>query len=309
MEGYFMPRQARNKEKNQPHHIISRGIDEVKLCATDEDKEFYVNLINASSNVYRIEILSYCIMDTHVHILIHPRKGDISKFMHAINNSYAKYYNRVHKRRGHLFAERFKNIVVKGFTQLLRNSTYIHNNPKDLLYKGYKSVEDYPYSSIKDYTEPGNGKGIAKPNYIFNLMGGTWIQAENHYKKLLEIQSQGREEFQERLSDEFKKTHYITDKKMVLRDIASEDVVRVVTEIMHVNNVGILHVKNYKKYSRYKAMMAICLKVYSDLTLSEMTHIFRNHTSANIGRYARQGFIEFEKNPGLFSRIELALSS
>ena len=125
-------------------------------------------------------------MDNHAHILIHPRGGDISKFMHAINNPYAKYYNRVNGRRGHVFSERFKNIVVKDLKQLLRNSTYIHNNAKDLLYKGYEGIKAYPYSSIKDYTKPGEGRGLAQATYTFEEMGGSSTQVINDYKILLE---------------------------------------------------------------------------------------------------------------------------
>jgi len=302
-----MPRKARNKEKKQPHHIICRGIDEVDLCATDEDKDCYINLMSGASIVYNIEILSYCIMDTHVHILVHPRKGDISKFMHAINNAYAKYYNREHKRRGHLFAERFKNIVVKDLNQLLRNSTYIHNNPKDLLYKGYDGIEDYPYSSIKDYTQPGNGRGIACPNYIFHLMGGKWSHALNHYKKLLAIQSLGRESFEDEIVAEFQVPRYISDRKKILRDLGAKKVIKVLAGILCIDDIRVLDIKYQKQYSRFKALTAICLRIYCGLSLSEMTLIFRNHTSSSIGRLARIGLTEITSNKVFFSQIEKAL--
>ena len=307
MEGHFMPRQARNKDKKHPHHMICRSIDEVLLFNTDEDKEYYLNLIRAASRIYRVEILAYCLMDTHAHILVHPREGDISKFMHAINNPYAKYYNRVNSRRGHLFGGRFKNIVVKDFNQLLRNSTYIHNNAKDLLYKGYDSIEDYPYSSIKDYIQSANGRGIAKPNYIFSLMGGTWAQATNHYRKLLEIQSQGREQFEQEIIEEFNNSHYETDKKMIIRDICAEKVIITLAKIMNITNTKVLQFKYQKKYAEYKALCAICLRLYCDMSLSEMTNVFRNHTSTTIGGFARKGIAELEKNCELFNRIESAL--
>lgn len=303
-----MPRQARNREKNQPHHIMCRSIDELLLFNTSDDKEFYLNLIKASARIHRVEILSYCLMDNHVHILVHPRKGDISVFMHAINNPYAKYYNRTNGRRGHLFSERFKNIIVKDLTQLLRNSTYIHNNAKDLLYKGYNSIEDYPYSSIKDYTLPGRGRGMAKPDYILNAMGGTRVQAVNHYKTLLEIQSQGQEHFEKSLADAFKEVHYKTDKKTILREAAAEIVVNTLAKLMNITNTTVLNIKYQKKYSRYKALTAICLRIYCGLSLSEMTKIFKNHTSATIGVYARAGFAELEADTQLNDQIEVALS-
>jgi len=302
-----MPRQARNRGKKQAHHIICRSIDELLLFNGNKDKTYYLDLIERTGKIFGVEILSYCLMDTHVHIMVHPRNGDISKFMHGINNPYAKYYNRVHKRRGHLFAERFKNIVIKDLNQLLRNSTYIHNNPKDLLYKGYKSIEDYPYSSIKDYTQPGKGRGIAEPAYVFHQMGGRRKQVINHYKTLLEVQSQGKEKFERELTNDFNEVDYVSDKKLKLRDISVEKVVLVISKLMHINNQRALELKYHKEFKRYKALTAICLKLYCDISLSEMTKVFYNHSSSIIGYYVREGYEELRQNNYLNDQIESML--
>lgn len=299
-----MPRQGRKREKKWPHHIISRSIDELLLYNDEADKENYLKLILASANMYRIEILAYCLMDTHVHLLIHPRGGDISKFMHAINNPYAKYYNRTHGRRGHLFAERFKNIVVMDLNQLLRNSTYIHNNAKDLLHKGYKSIEDYPYSSIKDYTQPGQGRGVAKPNLIFSRLNGGWTQAQNHYKVLLNIQSRGKEDFEQVMEKDFTRVDYMTDKKTHLRGAEAETVVKALAKYMEISNGSALFIKYEMKYRKYKALVAICLRIFCDMSLSDMTKIFKNHTSSAIGALAREGFAELEADQTLYDKIE-----
>ena len=90
-----MSRKARRREKKSPHHIMSKSIPELNLFNCREDKEQYLKLIDLSAKVYQIEVLAYCLMDNHVHILVHPRGGNISKFMKAINNPYAKYYNKI----------------------------------------------------------------------------------------------------------------------------------------------------------------------------------------------------------------------
>lgn len=302
-----MPRQSRQRAEKSPHHIMCRSIDELLMFTNGEDKEKYLALLKASAKIYRIEILSYCLMDNHVHLLVHPRGGDISKFMQAVNNPYAKYYNRTYGRKGHLFADRFKNIVVKDLNQLLRNSTYIHNNAKDLLYKGYKSIEDYPYSSIKDYTQTGEGRGLAKPNYIFSCLGGGWLKAQNDYKVLLELQSQGREKFEKILEEQFIRVNYETDRKTILRNADIESVISALAKVFEIRNKSALYVKYQKQYRKYKALVAICLRIYCDLSLSDMTEIFRNHTSASIGRFAKEGFAELEADETLYDKIEAIL--
>ena len=302
-----MSRQARRKEKKSPHHIMSRSIPELNLFNVDEDKEVYLKLIKLSAKIYQIEVLAYCLMDTHVHILVHPRGGDISKFMKAINNPYARYYNRTYGRRGHLFAERFKNIVITDEVQLIRTSTYIHNNPEDLLYQGYASIEDYPYSSIKDYIRPKRGRGIAKANYIYSVMGGGWKNAVNNYMGLLEIQSQGRESFEREMKKAFNRGSYDIDESKIVRSIQAEKVISVLAKLLKVNNTNVRHFKYNKNSRQFKGILAICLRIFCDLSLKEMTKHFMNHTPATIGILAREGSEKLLGDERLFNQIALEL--
>ena len=302
-----MPRTARVRNKKQPHHIICRSMSELLLYNSDEDKEFYLNLIKVSSRIHRIEILSYCLMDNHVHILIHPRGGDISKFMHTINNSYAKYYNRINDRRGHVFSERYKNIIVEDTNQLLRNSTYIHNNARDLLYKGYGSIEAYPFSSIKDYSRPGSGRGLAKPNLIFSLLGGGWQKAINQYKVLLEIQSCGQEVFEKTLLAKFNHADYTSDKRSMNKYVKVEDVILAIAEVMNIEDPRIRHIKYIRVNANYKRVLAICLRIYCDLSLSAMTKVFRNHTSSAISKLSSQGYKIILRDQVLYDQLDQRL--
>ncbi len=302
-----MSRRARVREKKRPHHIISRSIPELDLFVCEEDKEIYLKLIEASAKVYQICILAYCLMDTHVHLLVHPRGGDISKFMRAINNPYARYYNKTYNRRGHLFGERFKNIVIKDEDHLLRTSTYIHNNAKDLLHLGYRSIEDYPYSSIKDYIRPGQGRCIANPSFVFSVIGGGSSKAQNSYMGLLELQSQSKEEFEREMEEALSHGSYETEKEVYARNVSPNEIINVVSRLLGVDNEEVRHVKYVRRYKRYKSLAAICLRIFSDLSLREMTTYFKGHTTACIGVLARDGFRELERDKELFKELKQAL--
>lgn len=312
-----MSRKARRKAKKLPHHILSRGIKEVNLFNCNEDKELYLDLMRISSKIYGIEILSYCIMDTHVHIMVHPRGGDISKFMKNINNPYAKKYNIDNERRGHLFEGRFKNIVIENETQLLRTSTYIHCNAKDLLYQGYRSIKDYPYSSINDFIDPKRGRGIAKPGFIFSTMGGGWNEAMYGYMGLLKIQSQGKEDFQRAIDGEFeedmikafKRGYYLQEKHKYVRDADPQKVVSILSKLLDVDNL-ILACNKYGHSNRtYKSILAICLRMFSNMTLEEMTVVFRGYTASTIGVLAKEGYKILQKEEVVLKQIEVMLAS
>lgn len=307
-EAIIMSRKARVRAKKQPHHIMSRSIPELDLFNGNEDKDYYLNLIKASARMYNVMVMGYCLMDSHIHLLVHPRGADIAKFMRKINNPYAKYYNRTYKRRGHLFGDRYQNIIIQDETHLLRASTYIHNNAKDLLWQGYRSIEDYPYSSIKDYIRPLKGRGIADPTYIFGLMGGGWNKAQNDYMGLLELQSQGDEVFEREMAEAFTKGYYETDKKTILRNQEPEKVINALAKLLSVDNPNVRHIKYANQHKDFKYLIAICLRIFCDMSLSDMTKEFRGHTSSAIGRYANEGYRMLSEQATMYDQIVACLS-
>lgn len=101
-----------------------------------------------------VEIIAWCLMPTHVHLIVKQLKDNgISKFMSNILNSYSRYFNIKHNRKGPLWEGRFKKILVKSDEQLLHLTRYIHlnpvtaclvNNPEDWFassYKGYVGLD------------------------------------------------------------------------------------------------------------------------------------------------------------------------
>lgn len=127
-----MPRIARIKSGTAIYHIMARSISEVKLFRSSDDKKKYMKLIKEYQKLYNFKIYAYCLMDNHLHLIIDANGADISKIMHCINFKYARYFNTVHKRHGHLFQDRFKSKIVLDNEYLIKLSAYIHNNPLDI---------------------------------------------------------------------------------------------------------------------------------------------------------------------------------
>lgn len=100
-----------------------------------------------------VDILAYCFMPNHFHFLIKQTKDNgilhsISKF----SNSYSKYFNTIYEKRGPVLEGRFKAVRVTANEQLLHLSRYIHLNPfTSSIIKNINKIQDYPYSSIKEY--------------------------------------------------------------------------------------------------------------------------------------------------------------
>ena len=105
----------------------------------------------------RIQIISYCFMPTHFHlVLIAKKEKGITNAMHDTLSSYSHYFNINHKRRGPLWVGPFKNVLVESDEQLQHLIRYIHLNPVTAHLTD--KAEDWQFSSYKEYIMPSKVK-------------------------------------------------------------------------------------------------------------------------------------------------------
>ena len=107
-----------------------------------------LHLLNPSQKI--IDIICYCLMPNHFHLLIRQveEKG-IFEFISKLSNSYTKYFNTRNKRNGPIFQGEFKAVLVESDEQLLHLSRYIHLNP--LVNNLTKDLSLYPWTSFLEY--------------------------------------------------------------------------------------------------------------------------------------------------------------
>jgi putative transposase len=97
-----------------------------------------------------VQIIAFCVMPTHIHLVIKQiEAGGISQFMGNVLNSFTRFFNLSHNRRGPLWESRFKNVLVEDDQQLLHLSRYVHLNPVSAGL--VKEPDDWPYSSYAQY--------------------------------------------------------------------------------------------------------------------------------------------------------------
>lgn len=123
-------------------------------------KGFEENFASTSKGKEKIvQIIAYCIMTTHIHLILKQlKKGGISSFMGKILNSYSRYFNTKHKRKGPLWEGRFQNVLVKTDEQLLHLTRYIHLNPVTAYL--VDEPEDWQASSYNEYLGSHNKKEL-----------------------------------------------------------------------------------------------------------------------------------------------------
>ncbi len=67
--------------------------------------------------------------DGHFHLLLRTGPTPLSKVMRRLMTGYAVTFNGRHKRRGHLFQNRYKSVICEEDPYLLELIRYIHLNP------------------------------------------------------------------------------------------------------------------------------------------------------------------------------------
>lgn len=134
--------------ENGIYHIIQKGVEDREIFLDGEDYKFYLKELKEGLNIYQISLLSYALLKNHLHLLVKIRDKNLSYFMHKINNNYAHYFNNKYFRRGHLFASRYKSILVKDDKHFLSLIKYINLNPFTLEKSGNFKYEWCSYDEI-----------------------------------------------------------------------------------------------------------------------------------------------------------------
>ena len=145
------------------YHVYARGASKQTIFLDPNDFNYFLHLLarylsrkpaeSKTGIVYphyydKIELVSYCLMGNHFHLLVYQReKGVLSQFMKSLMTSYSRYFNFKYNRSGPMFENRYKSSLITNDSYLMHISRYIHLNPR--------SWKRYPYSSIGYYRSGG----------------------------------------------------------------------------------------------------------------------------------------------------------
>ena len=102
-----MPRRARLDAPGTLHHVIVRGIERRRIVDDTADRKSFVERLGELADGTETSIYAWALMTNHAHILLRSSQIGLSGFMRRLLTGYAIYYNRRHRRWGHLFQNRY----------------------------------------------------------------------------------------------------------------------------------------------------------------------------------------------------------
>lgn len=86
-----------------PHHVTQRGNARRPVFETDTDRLIYLALLNTYSPLHQLDVLGYCLMSNHVHLVASPRRPDsLAQTLRHTHGRYAAYWNARQGASGHV---------------------------------------------------------------------------------------------------------------------------------------------------------------------------------------------------------------
>lgn len=141
-----MPRINRGLNNGLIYHVLNRGNGKQEIFHDRSDYSAFLKLMKEAKGKFSVEILAYCLMPNHFHMLIMPSEAnELSKYMQWLLTSHVRRYHKHYGTTGHIWQGRFKSFIIQKNDYLLTVLRYIERNPvrADLV----KSAKDWKWSS------------------------------------------------------------------------------------------------------------------------------------------------------------------
>ena len=147
-----MPRKARIDAPGAVHHVIFRGIERSPIFRDAQDYHAFLERFGTILTGSATPCIAWALLPNHAHLLMKTGSLSLSTVMRRLLTGYAQYFNRRHRRVGHLFQNRYKSILCEEDPYLLELVRYIHLNPlraglvpeigglKDFLWSGHRAL-------------------------------------------------------------------------------------------------------------------------------------------------------------------------
>lgn len=240
-----MGRTSRNNMKNSSFfHIMVQGINKEYIFETQKNKEEYLKLVYR--NKEEVEIIAYCIMDNHSHILVQTKEiQNVQSWMKKTNTSYAIYYNKQNNRVGYVFRERYKAQPIRNERHLFLALEYIHNNP---VKAGICKKDEYEFSSYAKIYEKDQAKIQKRVGELLEQSTEIAQTQEKEEKfNFLEDEKENKEQICQTVICDF-----LRNKKLDLEMLKKDEntLIEMIKILKYDNNLSYRLIARYLKMSR-----------------------------------------------------------
>ena len=178
-----MARPLRIEFEGALYHVMSRGNERRRIVRDDADRTRRLEWLRRTVETYGWHLHAFALMDNHDHLYVETREANLSAGMQHLNGSYTSYFNRRHRRSGHLFQGRYKAQLIENEGHFWEVSRYIHLNP--VRAKLADRPEDWRWSSYRGYHRATRRLPWVTYGRILREFGRKVEQARREYRRFV----------------------------------------------------------------------------------------------------------------------------
>jgi REP element-mobilizing transposase RayT len=307
----LMARPIRIEYEGAVYHVTIRGNERKALFQTDADRERFIKALAESVERYDIRLYLYTLMTNHTHFVLETPRGNLSRFMQRFQTAYTVYYNKRHRRSGHLMQGRFGASIVEEDRYILKLSRYIHLNPVFIRANKSKSMAErtailraYKWSSYLGYIGKCKREEFVDYGPVLAMMEGSKRTVKAQYRRFVEsgisdIDSAviyakqrsrlciGSDDSVERIEDRY---HQLADGRNRNEDISFSrqlfniDQETVLSVVCHAFGVDETDLYQRTQNNVLRSIAAKCLCKWSGCTQYEVGEILKIGTCSSVGK-------------------------
>ena len=140
-----VPRPPREEEAGAIHHVFDRGNNHQTIFRDADDRRTFLRLLGDVARERRWNILAFCLLDNHFHLLVETLEPNLGRGMQRILSLYAQIFHARHGSKDALFGRRYGNKRVRDDVYLWTLLSYVAMNP---VKAGLcRAPEDWPWGS------------------------------------------------------------------------------------------------------------------------------------------------------------------
>ena len=148
-------------EQGGIYHLFNRGCDKRDIFLGNSNYRFFLRKIRLTKEKYNLDIISYCLMPNHFHLLVRQNSEKIiAKWVQKVLSGYVQAFNKQNDRKGTLFESSTKPKIINSNEYLANIIHYLHLNP--IKAKLVSDPSNWEYSSYNNWSSDSENSMISK---------------------------------------------------------------------------------------------------------------------------------------------------